>query len=79
MAGEHVHTISKERRVPELMLSSKLVLQLSITGSKVKWSLCFASAMFSPLHNATGEGEALCNQSSHHKNMDDSFVPNINY
>ena len=54
MTGEPVHTASKERMAPQLMLSSECVSQLSITDSKVKCDHYVSlSALFSPLHSAT--------------------------
>ena len=55
MTGELMHTASKERMVPELMFSSERTPQLSKPASKVQWPLCFASAMFNPLHSDTDE------------------------
>ena len=42
MTGEPMHTASKERIAPELMISSEHVPQLSNTASKVQWPLRFA-------------------------------------
>ena len=55
MAGEPVHTASKEIKVPELIFLSENEPQLSITDSKVNGHYVLLSAMFSPLHNATNE------------------------
>ena len=49
MTGEPTHTASKERMTPEVMFSTEHVPQLSITGSKVKWPLCFAFSYVQPV------------------------------
>ena len=46
MTGEPAH---KEIRVLELMFSSEHMLQLSITDSKVKWSLRFILSYVQPI------------------------------
>ena len=57
MTGELVHIASKEKKAPEVVVSTEHVPLLSITDWKVKWPLHFAFCYicFSPLHNATSE------------------------
>ena len=42
MTVELVHIASKERMAPEVTFLTKCISQISITESKVKYSLCFA-------------------------------------
>ena len=69
MTGEPAHTAPKERMVPDLMFSPKLMPKLLITEKKR--SDCYAtfSAIFSLLHSNTNEEHYkmhLCEQSSHY-------------
>ena len=49
MTGEPTHTASKERMVPELMLLSERMPQLSNTASKVQWPLRFTYSYVHPV------------------------------
>ena len=71
MTGEPMHTASKERMTPELMLLSECAPQLSKTIA-----LCFQ-----PITQRYGRKtvELPLQQSSHYDSIDDPHAPAINY
>ena len=81
MTNEPTHTTSKERMVPEVMLSSERVAQLSITASKVQLPLCFAFSYVWPVTQCYRRKtlEVPLQQSSHLKNTTICTPQTINY
>ena len=79
MTGEPTHTTSKERMVPELMLLSGRMPQLSYIALKVQWPLCFTFSYVQPVTQRYRQKEVPLQQSSHHKNMTIRVPPTINY
>ena len=83
MTGEPTHTASKERMVPELMLSSERMPQLSNTASKVQWPLRFTYSYVQPVTQCYRQKKTVeevpLQQSNQHENMMICVPPTINY
>ena len=83
MTCEFMHTASKEWMAPEVMFSTELMPQISITDSKVKWLLYFTFSYVQPITQrykwTTGRRSTSAINPVTMKNTDDLCVLTINY